>query len=230
MAKKKVTKKKTVKKKAVLPAKTRIAILLDSSGSMQHIRNDAIDLYNDQIKEIKKFSSDSDIRVTLVTFDEHVYFNQWNRPIDDLEYLSEENYHPCSCTALYDAVGETVQGYINTSEFADENCSFLVVIITDGEDNKSSTYNEHGVSNLIKTLQATGRWTFTYLGANQDVKKVAQTMNIPVANTSSFVPTSRGLGTASNQTVSAVNSYLTCRTKGSLMTESFYSNSQIKGK
>ena len=59
----------------------------------------------------------------------------------------------------------------------------LVTILTDGEENASKEYNGRTIKQLIEDLKAKG-WTFTYIGANQDVEKVGATLSI--TNTLSF--------------------------------------------
>jgi hypothetical protein len=48
----------------------------------------------------------------------------------------------------------------------------LVTIITDGYENASRTWSGHQIKSLVQELRQMG-WTFTYIGADQDVEKVA---------------------------------------------------------
>lgn len=48
----------------------------------------------------------------------------------------------------------------------------LVTIITDGYENASLTWYGRQIKSLVQELRQMG-WTFTYIGADQDVEKVA---------------------------------------------------------
>jgi len=66
----------------------------------------------------------------------------------------------------------------------------LVTIITDGYENASREYSGKSIVQLVEGLKAKG-WIFAYIGANQDVEKVATSMGIRkwLANTNKlYVP------------------------------------------
>ena len=58
-----------------------------------------------------------------------------------------------------------------------EKTQVLVTIITDGYENASREYSLRMIHNLVKDLKAQG-WVFAYIGANQDVDKVAKSFDI----------------------------------------------------
>ena len=53
----------------------------------------------------------------------------------------------------------------------------LVTIITDGYENASRTWSGKQIKSLVQELRQMG-WTFTYIGADQDVEKVAETIGV----------------------------------------------------
>jgi hypothetical protein len=59
----------------------------------------------------------------------------------------------------------------------------LVTIITDGEENSSREYNASTIKQLVEDLKSKG-WIFAYIGANQDVERVAS--GISITNVMSF--------------------------------------------
>ena len=69
------------------------------------------------------------------------------------------------------------------------NDNVLVTIVTDGYENASREYNGSAVKALVDELKAKG-WVFAYIGANQDVEKVAASMSI--TNTMCFDTTHEG--------------------------------------
>lgn len=59
----------------------------------------------------------------------------------------------------------------------------MVTILTDGEENASKEYTGLAIKHLVDELKKQN-WTFTYIGADHDVEKMAANMNIH--NTMSF--------------------------------------------
>lgn len=53
----------------------------------------------------------------------------------------------------------------------------LVTVITDGYENASHEYNGKAIRSLVEAMKNEG-WVFTYIGANQDVEAVAESMSI----------------------------------------------------
>lgn len=209
------------KKKAKL--KNRIAIILDRSGSMATIRTETVDAFNEQVKAIKASSKDMDTKVSLVTFasekDEPLI---WNKATRNLKKLELKDYIPNGMTAMYDAVGFTINEFKQLKEFNDKNTSFLIVIISDGEENNSKAYRSADIAELVKELTATQKWTFTYLGANQDLSKVSQNLGLSLGNTMSFVASSAGVAAGSAINASATTTYLNTRSTGATYTSNFY--------
>ena len=168
-------------------------IILDRSGSMEHIRQAAINGFNETLAGIKKaqekYVETQDHFVSLVTFcgceTKHVFDNT---PVTEANPLKREDYRPCCTTPLYDAMGMTLTA---TSEHVKEMDDYVVVvtIITDGMENASCEYNGKTVKELVECLRGEG-WTFTYMGANQDSVEVA--MNLSIRNSRNFAHGNRG--------------------------------------
>jgi hypothetical protein len=109
-------------------------------------------------------------------------------PIKDAEKLTREKYDPCCCTPLFDAIGKTVKTL--KKKIADvEDAAVLVTIITDGYENSSKEWDAKGVSKLIEECKEDG-WMFSFIGAGEDVVKVATTISI--TNTMVWENTSEG--------------------------------------
>ena len=53
----------------------------------------------------------------------------------------------------------------------------LVTIITDGYENASRTWSGKQIKSLVEELRQMG-WTFTYIGADQDVVEVAEEIGV----------------------------------------------------
>jgi hypothetical protein len=53
----------------------------------------------------------------------------------------------------------------------------LVTILTDGEENASKEYSGNNIKILVEELKQ-NRWTFTYIGTDHDVEKIANSLSI----------------------------------------------------
>lgn len=156
-------------------------IILDRSGSMECIRQAAVDGFNETLAGIKKaqekFADTQDHFVSLVTFcsceTKHVYDQT---PVAEAKPLNIEDFQPCCSTPLYDAMGFTLTAMHKHIKDI-EDVAVVVTIITDGYENASKEYNGSSIKALVETLRKEG-WTFTYMGANQDSMEVAMSMSI----------------------------------------------------
>jgi hypothetical protein len=222
--------------------KTHVAIILDRSGSMQSIRSQALQNYNEQIQQMKENAKDQDIFCSLITFNGEVYEHLWDQPADALEEADESAYVPAGGTAMYDAVGYAVKKLKDTVP-ADDNTAFLIVVISDGEENASKHFgipaslNEHdlrlfsasGRSDLkvlIENCQNTKQWTFTYMGCDERyLYKVAQTTGIPISNMAAFsTKSAESASFGFNESRQRHRSYYNARKLGKIETSCLYSD------
>ena len=127
------------------PAKTQVynLVILDKSGSMESIRKEAIDGYNETLGAIRaaqlKHMDTQDHFVSLAAFcDCGIDMIYDKTPIKDADKLTKEKYEPCCCTPLFDAIGKSVKK-LKTDIKDIEDAAVLVTIITDGYENSSTT-------------------------------------------------------------------------------------------
>jgi uncharacterized protein YegL len=203
--------------------KTRIAILLDSSGSMASIQREAVDMFNEQVRAIRKGAAEVDTKVSLVTFASEanapLFFNTDVSALKELDY---NQYSPNGGTAMYDAIGATIDSLKALPEANEENTSFLMVIISDGQENASKKFRAHEIAERVKSLQDGKRWTFSYLGANQDLTVVSQQLGFHHGNMMSFNASSAGVNTASVANSGSTANYMSSRSLGVKGLTNFY--------
>ena len=173
------------------PMKTRIfnLIIIDESGSMQSIKTAAISV-NETIQTIRsaqKKHEEQEHYVSLVTFNDDVKTILECVPVDEVKELTAETYQPACCTALYDAMGISLNAL---RKKVAEDDKVLVTVVTDGYENASKEYSGKAIKTLVDELKTKG-WVFAYIGANQDVEAVAATISI--TNTLRFNATSAGV-------------------------------------
>lgn len=138
----------------------KIVMVLDESGSMSSVKSGIVDSINDLIRQ-QKTIKDRPTLFTLIKFSDRTRTVKQNSSFDETEYISNKDYSPNGGTALYDAIGETIEAY------KDEK-NVLMVIITDGEENASRRYSKSDVAPKIDALKADTNkgWSFVYIGCD----------------------------------------------------------------
>lgn len=156
-------------------------IILDESGSMQSIHEPAVCGLNETLQTIQAAQKTHDkLQEHFATM---VFFNSTgirtiieNKPIKQVKLLKMNDFAPSACTPLYDAMGITLSK-LRYQLNENEKNQVLVTVITDGYENASKEYSGKMIKNLIRNLKEIG-WVFAYIGANQDVDEVAESMSI----------------------------------------------------
>src|SRR5450759_2899929 len=161
-----------------------LAIILDRSGSMEACRDATISGFNEYITGIRESSERAELetRVTLVTFNHGMKTAYFDEPLARLKPISRETYVPEGNTAMLDAVCATLKRLEKLGAKRpdpDGRDSYLICIISDGLENASRRFDYSTIAETIQRLSATDRWTFTYLGSNQDLSLISQRMGIP---------------------------------------------------
>lgn len=136
-----------------------ITVIIDRSGSMEDIRDDAIGSFNTFLSDRKQ--SDPDALMTIVLFDDLYEILMNGIPIMDVPPFTRETFVPRGSTALLDAVGKTI-GAIQSRPHQDD--SVIIAILTDGQENASQEWSGGQIRTLIPNLEEKG-WDFYYLSA-----------------------------------------------------------------
>lgn len=185
--------------------KTEIICVIDKSGSMNSIKSDAIGGFNQFLSEQKEIEDDTNITLNLFDSNFKPVYN--SLPINESYELNDDNYRPSSMTALYDAIGLSIDGALERFESQDEKPDrVLMVILTDGEENRSTEYTKERVFEMIDEC-SNSDWEFIFLAANQDAMKTASSLNIKKGNSMNFAASSAGMKDVYNQMSSSIKSY-----------------------
>jgi hypothetical protein len=171
--------------------KTRYHFILDKSGSMSHCRTETINGFNAQLKTIESLQAefpDQKFEVSLTVFDTFIEHVICGADVSWLNPLNGSNYRPEGQTAMLDAIGESVNNIriACESEILSNRMSVVVIILTDGQENASRRFSYHQIASTIAALEETGRWTFTFLGADIDAVHTSKMLNIREENVVSF--------------------------------------------
>jgi len=204
---------------------THVVFILDNSGSMANIAENAKAFFNEQLATLQA-STNENMRnfVNLVGFDSSIVVEIRNKDANEVKPL--ERYRIAGSTALYDAIAEGVK-LLDEVTPTSSDVAYLVVIVTDGGENASQEYSiqrdgKSRIQSLIADRRERGNWTFTFMGSEKDTFDVATSLNIPVANVVMFAATAAGVDQASSVQSSSTGRYLESRSRGLVATESFY--------
>ena len=179
---------------------TRIAAVLDRSGSMEGVREATVAGFNAFVRSQRGLPGACTIR--LVQFDDQ-YEVVFDLPIEDAPELTQKTFVPRGSTALLDAQGRTMDelGRELAAMPAEQRpAKVIVVTLTDGHENASTDYTAQRVAGMVKHQREVYGWEFVYLGANQDALKVAQTMNISVDASLTYAASPVGVASAMGAT------------------------------
>jgi hypothetical protein len=142
--------------------------------------------------------------------------------------MSRKHYVSDGSTAMLDAVGQTIDRLEREGNQID-HASVLVCVISDGQENSSTDYTYASVAERITRLTATERWTFSYLGSNQDLSVVSESLSIPFANTSSYSSTGEGTADAWKRQSRATRQRMEGVSTGESASQEFYAEEQDPG-
>lgn len=172
---------------------THLSICLDRSGSMQSIREDIIGGFNAFINSQKELPGK--LTVSLIQFDN--YYEQIYTFVDGKEVidLTKESFIPRGGTALNDSfyrlIEETKQ-YIDNMP-GNKPGRVLFLSLTDGEENASAQRSTTDLKQFIKQCEQDYKWTFSYIGAEQDAFIEGEARGISFKNSYTFDKSKAGV-------------------------------------
>ena len=226
--------------------KTFAAIILDKSGSMSSLKEYAVNTFNEQIQTLKTESNSPkeitkkllkgsknptgvETRLTLVSFNDNVDFHNFNEDVNSIQEFPTDEYKPNGSTALFDAIGETLDRFTaEIPDLAEDDAGALVIIVTDGQENASKKYGGEGgrkkLKSRIEELQATGKWTITFMGAEKVLETAVDHLGLNIGNTRTWDTNAQGIAFASAVNSVGTENYMSARKLGKTAVMNFYND------
>jgi hypothetical protein len=164
------------------PDYTAICLVIDRSGSMRNVQDDAQGAINAFLDDQRNATGKRTVR--LVQFDDRYEVAFPSTPAAE---VTEFVLHPRGLTALLDAIGHGI------TEFGEELAALpederpgnvVFAIMTDGYENSSREWKLDQVKELVQQQQDQWGWNIAYLGADQDA--IAQGAKLGMSNWSSM--------------------------------------------
>ena len=196
------------------PDLTAIALLVDRSGSMHTVKDDAEGAIAAFIEAQRAVPGRCMVR--LADFDDK-YRDVY--PMTPLADVPPYTLEPRGSTALLDAIGRLVTGLgeeLAAMPEPERPGKVIVVVQTDGKENQSQEWTHDGIKSLITQQRKKFAWDFVFLGAGPDAIQTAESYGFLAG--SSIAYTASGAGTQS--VVAAAANYV-ARSRSSSAPASF---------
>ena len=204
-----------------------IAIVLDSSASMRSIQYDAKAMFDLIVTNIKNNASKNKIYLSLYTFDSGIQTVLQAVDVTSIANVTRLiNYSPNGhATAIFNATTQVINDFeaIRKSYSATDNVSFVINIITDGENN-AGNISAANLNQYMQSMQNTDKYTFAFMLPVGFKNKFCSTFQIPSGNVAEWEQNSKGTQAASTISTQSFNQYFATRSAGATSTKTFYSN------
>lgn len=169
---------------------THIGIVQDRSSSMSNLAESTIEGFNEYLSGLRKGVEDDsrlDYRLTLVQFDHEVITCYEDRKLDEVQNLNSSTYMVRGTTALYDGIGQTIRQIENYVK-NDNGDDAIIVIMTDGHENASRTFNKGQIKEMIAAKEKQD-WQFVFMGAGIDAMAEGAGIGLQRGQTFSYAAT-----------------------------------------
>ena len=164
-----------------------ISFIQDRSGSMSSVWEETLSGFKTYIADMQADQSkDSEVEYlfSLTTFDTQIETPYMGVPIAKVDGEKLKDYGPRAATALYDAVGKTLQAIDDDKSLTFDKA--IVVIVTDGQENSSREWSKTALHAAIDERVKRGNWTFTYLGTQPETWSEASSLGVGVGASATY--------------------------------------------
>lgn len=192
---------------------TDITFLIDRSGSMTSIKEDAMGGFETFIKEQKE--AEINACVSVYKFD-NIFEKEYVSK--DIKEVKSFNLSPRGSTALLDSIAKAIietEVRLSKLETYLKPDRTLFIIITDGYENSSIEFKKDQIAQLIDKKQKED-WQFVFLGANMDAIKEGMSFNIPKGCSMTYTHSGEGIRSMFNKLSSSNIYYCQSQTVGNV--------------
>ena len=172
---------------------TELVFIIDRSGSMSGFELDTAGGFNSMIE--KQRALEGRVHVTTVLFSNHSEILHDRVSIERVERMSARDCAAGGMTALYDAIGDTIEHIAGIHKYArpeDVPAHTVFVITTDGAENASRKYGRKRVKEMISERTEKYGWEFLFVSANIDSEESAAEIGISEDRCASYIQNSEG--------------------------------------
>lgn len=170
--------------------KTYYHLVLDRSGSMESCWAEGKQVIDRQLQDLKRIQTenpDSEIIFSLCAFNQVLRFSEELMNVETAK-IDWTTIYPDGMTALYDAIGESIEFVKKKtgSGLSEQDSDVVMLVLTDGHENSSKVHSGMDVKEMIQACERTEKWNFLFLGAGLDVTEVTRDLDRGSKNSLSF--------------------------------------------
>lgn len=201
--------------------KNHVAILLDISGSMNHLTDGLTTIFNKQIEALREqsLSFNQETRVSVYTFNN--YFKCLISDVDVARPMNIGKLHACGQTAMLRCVDVAIRDLKELpTRYGDH--AFILYILTDGAENASGHSYNKTVPQLIKSLDS--NWTVAAFVPDMNGRLYMKNYGIPDGNIDKWDTTEKGLEEAGQKFNQSMNAYFGSRQVGVRSSQTVFSD------
>ncbi len=206
-----------------------VVFLIDVSGSMQGKEKFIVDSFNEQLKVIQQ-NKDQKTYISLIYFSNEYNIELWEERSDSVDFLSESDVNIYGMTLFFDTFGDIISKIskdVPELQNKSKNHSVLFIVITDGFDNLSKRYSYDVIKSMMKELEVSETWTFTFAGVDFDaigsfggLSFTGNTINFQSIDSTSAIDAFK----------SSISDYYTLRSSGETRSMNYYNSNYYKTK
>lgn len=171
--------------------KTYYHLILDRSGSMSSCWHQTMIGWSEQIVKINQIAQenpDQEIYVSLCLFNDIIDFPEGILRVNTGEIPSIEKVKPNGGTALFDAIGLSIDKleFVAGRDLNTEEASVVMIVLTDGHENASKRFSGEMIRKKMDALEKSGLWNIVFIGADFDITSTANYFNAKEKNRVNF--------------------------------------------
>lgn len=207
-----------------------ISFIIDKSGSMSSLIREAIKALNENIETIKSESNKNNQKTFISVYSFNGAYDCIRHQIESSYFkpIGENEIYVGGNTALLDTVGYALElqesNYTGAASKSNVDTSYVVMAITDGEENASRRWNKFSLSEFIRRLQATDRWTITLLVPPHRGSAIAKSLNVPEGNVREWFATTQGIREYAAVNRESFGAFYSARSAGKSSVKTFYTD------
>ena len=207
---------------------TEIVFILDRSGSMMSLTDDTIGGFNAFIEKQK--NEPGDALLTTILFDDQYEILHNGMNLKEVQPMTKDQYWARGMTAMYDAIGKTINEVGHRLSDIPEQYrpgKVIFVITTDGMENASREFTQAKVKEMIQHQTEKYSWEFIFLGANIDSVQQAKNIGISADFAADYCASVHGIDSMYCAVDAAVSSLRSTGTISACWADGLTSNSDV---
>jgi len=168
-------------------ADVEIVCLLDRSSSMVRTKHQAIEGFNDFLKEQNDNGCSANFSLILFDLEWKLVYDRI--ALDKVPELTKYNYQLGRGTSLYDSIALTIshtRENIKTKYTDSQIPKFIIMVLTDGEDSTSIEYDPAVIAEMVRNITDEEGWEFYFLTTSREAYASSETMGFQPTNTHFF--------------------------------------------